>query len=284
MNSRWTAGISTVRYQSSQDSSSVVFWKDIYLAEIIESPFNLSRRFSGRLQKERASAKAAPSRPVHKELQTFHCCKAVSHGPFLCGLIIRSPGSTGTSPGSPCYTFHCTRWGGFYKNRRDWRLRLTKSTYFFKYLLSCVIHQIINHIMLNRWSQCDGRCVDDGYHSTPLRGERPGGGTQNSFWRCPQKKTLRVKRDAYIVISLLWLIPEFLAEAFRICTKETEMIHSHRLYNHHVRDQHWAALIFSDPSSWRFRLHCSRWSSDEWRPWWRLPAFFGLGLLIQIEW
>lgn len=114
-------------------------------------------------------------------------------------------------------------------------------------------------------------------------GKGLAGETQNSFWRCPPKKNLRVKRDAYryIVISLLWLIPEFLAEAFRICTKETEMIHSHRLYNHHVRDQHWAALIFSDPCSWRFRLHCSRWSSDEWRPWWRLPAFFGLGLLIR---
>ena len=41
------------------------------------------------------------------------------------------------------------------------------------------------------------------------------------------------------------------------------------------------SMIFSDPSSWRFRLHCSRWPSDEWRPWWRLPAFFGLGLLMK---
>lgn len=112
-------------------SSSLVVLEGLFFAEII-SALSISAAAwpSGRLQKERASAKAAPSRPVHKELQTFHCCKAVSHGPFLCGLIIRSPGSTGTSPGSPCYTFHCTRWGGLYKNRRDWRLRLTKVNIF----------------------------------------------------------------------------------------------------------------------------------------------------------
>ena len=215
MNSRWTAGISTVRVDINLIHKTPL-WLCLegLIAEInaLSLHQNLSpifhfdlwgictriAAFWGRLQKERASAKAPPSRPVHKELQIFFVgVFHVSHGFFCCEN--QEPREHRHKSMLPHHPLYQVRWN---EPVSDWRPRFQSTEgKFDKVNIFCLGCYPSNHRPHDNSPQVEQVWWPMRGRRVPFDASSWGKAWYNAkvFLKMPKIKTLRVKWDVYIV-------------------------------------------------------------------------------------